>query len=433
MSKKMLIISIDAMGASDLKGDLDHLPTLKSIQEKGSHIANIRGVYPSVTYPAHSTIITGVYPNRHGIINNTKLQPGRKSPDWYWYKKDIKVPTLLDVAHKKGLTTAAFLWPVTAKDKIDYHIAEIFPNRIWTNQVLVAMQASSPWFLLRMNQRYGHLRQGIKQPYLDDFTIACAIDTLKHKKPDLTLVHLTDLDSMRHKYGVSSKEAIEALKRQDIRVEKLLAALKEGGTFEETTVVVLGDHYQVDVNKLIRLNALFEKNGWLSSNTDGSVKRNWKVYAKSCDGSTYIYCKRGFGMLKEQVKMLLQKTEGIEAVYDTAKTKKLGGDAKSMFMVEGKLNYFFVDEAIGEVVAKVQESEIGQPDRYRAVHGYRPDRADYDTTLLIMGEGIKENFQIDSAKMVDEAPTFAHILGLDTFPKDIDGQIIETVFTRDEG
>lgn len=69
---------------------------------------------------------------------------------------------LYDVAKEKGLTTAAFLWPVTASSKIDYNLAEIFPNRIWTNQVLVSLKASSPLFLYEMNKKYGKLRHGIK-------------------------------------------------------------------------------------------------------------------------------------------------------------------------------------------------------------------------------------------------------------------------------
>ena len=66
---------------------------------------------------------------------------------------------LYDVAREAGLTTAAFLWPVTAGSKINYNLAEIFPNRIWTNQVLVSLKASSPLFLYQMNHRYGKLRR----------------------------------------------------------------------------------------------------------------------------------------------------------------------------------------------------------------------------------------------------------------------------------
>ena len=94
-----------------------------------------------------------------------------------------------------------------------------------------------------MNHRYGHLRHWIKQPWLDDFITACAVDTLKNE-PDLTLIHLVDMDSMRHRYGVRSKQAQEAWRGHDSRVAKLIQATKDAGTFEQTNFVFLGDHYQ---------------------------------------------------------------------------------------------------------------------------------------------------------------------------------------------
>lgn len=45
---------------------------------------------------------------RNGIVNNTKLQPNRLSPDWYWYRKNVKATPLYEVAHDHGMTTAAF-------------------------------------------------------------------------------------------------------------------------------------------------------------------------------------------------------------------------------------------------------------------------------------------------------------------------------------
>ena len=430
MSKKLVVISIDAMGAADLTGDLSHLPALKQIKEKGSHIKYVTPVYPSVTYPSHATIITGVYPNKHGIVNNTMIQPSRKSPDWYWYKKDIQVPTLFDVAKKEGLSTAAFLWPTTAKSKITYHIAEIFPNRIWTNQVLVAVRASSPLFLLRMNQKYKHLRQGVKQPYLDDFVTACAMHVLRKKRrsSDLTMIHLTDLDSMRHKFGVFSEEAKQAMKRQDERVQKIIDATKEAGTFEETTFVVLGDHYQMDVKWMIRLNVIFESEGWLNARADGTVRKNWKVYAKTCDGATYIYCKKGYEKLKNKVQNLISELEGVESIYTAKEAEEFGADSACLFMVEGKKDYFFIDEAKGEITQSVNAKEIGNPDRYLAVHGYSPVKENYETTMMVMGEGIKKGFEVEKANMTDEAPTLAKILSLETFPSEIDGEVIKEIF-----
>ena len=58
---------------------------------------------PTVTYPDHTTLITGVWPAEHGIVNNTVFDPKRTMDGaWYWYAGDIRVPTLWDAAHRKG-------------------------------------------------------------------------------------------------------------------------------------------------------------------------------------------------------------------------------------------------------------------------------------------------------------------------------------------
>ena len=159
MTKKhLIVISLDAMGFRDLNELRNLVPHLDQLIRRGTWVKRVRRIFPTLTYPSHTSIITGQYPVTHGIVNNTKIQPRRQSPDWYWYRKDIKSTPLYDVARQAGMTTAAFLWPVTAGSKITYNLAEIFPNRIWTNQVLVSLKASSPLFLMYLNHKYGKLR-----------------------------------------------------------------------------------------------------------------------------------------------------------------------------------------------------------------------------------------------------------------------------------
>ena len=422
---KTIIISIDAMGALDIQQHLTLVPTLRMIKENGTHVEKISGIYPTLTYPSHTTIVTGVYPNKHGIVNNTKIQPQRKSPDWFWYQKAIKTPTLYDVAKAEGLTTAAFLWPVTAKSRIDWNIAEIFPNRIWTNQILISLQASSPLFLLEMDKKYGILRDGIKQPQLDDFITACAVDTIENKQPDLTLIHLVDMDSMRHSFGVESPEALAAFKRQDTRVAEIIAATKRAGTFNDTTFIILGDHYQIDVHTMIRINALLAEQGWLKVTRDGTVAKDYTFYAKSCDGSCYIYSQ--FDAPTEKLKQLLLKMPELEEVISGNEAKNLGADENCALMLEAKRGYYFIDEASGKVTEKTPNNTIGQSERYKAVHGFSPEKMDYYTTMLVMGPQINQNKTIACARLIDEAPTFAKIINLQTFPQNIDGCVISGI------
>ncbi|EUJ33216.1 putative type I phosphodiesterase/nucleotide pyrophosphatase family protein [Listeria floridensis FSL S10-1187] len=422
MTKHLFVLSLDALGAKDLE-DLSELPAIKSLIDRGVHVKEVSTIYPSLTYPAHTSIITGHYPLAHGIINNTKIQPEKSSPDWHWYKRDIQVPTLYDLAKAKGYKTAAFLWPVAAQSGIDYNIAEIFPNRFWLNQVMVSLWASSPFFLLDMNRKYGHLRDGIKQPNLDAFLVEAVTDTIRSKKPGLLLAHFVDMDSMRHEFGVESDEAKAALKRHDERVGKIIEATKEAGIYPDTTFAILGDHYQIDVHTAIRLNVRFLEEGYLEANQEQEIKR-YHVYAKSCDGSSYIYVKDK--TLKQPVYELLKSIPEIEHVYTSAEIINLGADPDADFMVEGKPGYYFIEDAAGPFLEKITDEKIGEPNFYKAVHGYHPDKSDYKTTLIFAGPEIKQGEMLDSARLIDEAPTFARILGFDM--KNTEGEILHEIF-----
>ncbi len=429
IQQRLVVISLDAMGSRDLDEHLEDLPNLRRLVVTGTRVRRVRGIYPTLTYPSHTTIITGQYPAVHGIVNNTKKQPQRRSPDWYWYQRAVKVPTLYDLVRQRHQKTAAFLWPVTAGSKITYNLAEIFPNRIWTNQVLVSLKASSPAFLLRMNQKYGHLRRGIQQPELDDFITACAVDTIVHKKPMLTLIHLVDMDSMRHRYGVRSTEAMAALKRLDARVGRLIDATIAAGTFATTNFAVLGDHYQINVDHMIHLNQAFAERGWLTPTANGTVKNDWHVWAKSCDGSTYIYTRK-FADVKT-LRQVLAQTPGVAQVITGAAAAKRGADPHCQFMVEAQAGYYFTDEVQRPaVVEAVDPDSLGQPDRYYGVHGYDPDKPDYFTTLVLNGPAIKPNQTIEDARLIDEAPTFAQLLGVQ-FPEPLPGHALTAAFKEE--
>lgn len=217
LTDHLIIISFDCLSALDFP-TLKDLPHFQHILETGAYVEKVETVYPSVTYACHTSIVTGNYPNRHGVINNTLLQPGWRSPDWNWHRDSINGTTLYDEAKKAGLITASLLWPVTAKAKIDYNMPEIFANRPWHHQILVSLINGTPGFQWELNKRFGHIRKGLNQPALDDFVLESTVHTIKTKKPNLLMVHFTDLDTQRHHHGFSSNEALAALQRHDIRL-----------------------------------------------------------------------------------------------------------------------------------------------------------------------------------------------------------------------
>ena len=227
---KMLVISLDAVGSGDIEKAME-LPGFARFFDGASRCMSVHSVYPSITYPAHTSIVTGRYPVHHGIVDNTKIQPNRKSPDWYWQRKYIRGTTLYDEALKQGMTVAALLWPVTARSKITWNLPEIFANRPWTNQILTSLRNGTPLYQFHLNQKFGRLRNGIKEPELDHFTHASLKYTLEKYRPDLTLVHFTDVDSQKHDYGTGSPEAWAAMERHSERLMEIQDLLERRRRF----------------------------------------------------------------------------------------------------------------------------------------------------------------------------------------------------------
>ncbi|WP_064093977.1 alkaline phosphatase family protein [Rossellomorea aquimaris] len=431
LTDHLIVISFDCLSSLDYPMLLE-LPHFRELLTKGFYCKNVESIYPSVTYPCHATIVTGNYPNRHGITNNTFIQPGRLSPDWYWHRKYVKGTTLYDEAKKARMTTAALLWPVTAKANIDYNMPEIFANRSWHNQIMVSLFNGSPLYQLSMNRRFGHLRDGLNQPALDDFVLESTVETIKKKKPDLLMVHFTDLDTQRHYHGFSSEEAHASIRRHDERLGRIVDALKESGIYENSTIVALGDHSALDESKAVQLNVLLKEKGFITVNKKGKVK-DWNAYCKGCDGSAYVYVKNNDINTKNAVHALLKELQkdpknGIENILTGEEAGLLGADEQCAFMLEARKGFYYKDTLEGTFLHTITPEDVKEKRYTYASHGYSPKKEHYQTIFMAAGKGIKKQTNISSMRLIDEGPTFAHLLGLQL--GDTDGKVIEEMIER---
>ena len=122
--KYTIVISEDAMIYEDL-ATLKTLPAFGSIWDQAAIIKRNRSIYPTITYPCHTTMRTGCYPNRHGVINNEQTILTEVSSKWEHFNHIVKVPDIFDCAKKHGLTTASVFWPVTGNHPhIDWLVDE---------------------------------------------------------------------------------------------------------------------------------------------------------------------------------------------------------------------------------------------------------------------------------------------------------------------
>ena len=426
-NKYVIVISFDAVSEEDLEF-LSKQPNFSKLIKNGALIKNVESVYPSLTYPAHATIVTGKYPKNHGVINNTVLDFKNYNPDWYWYRKYIKGDTIFDLAEKSGMKTCSILWPVTARSKITYNMPEIFCTKRYDNQILKSALAGSKIYQVNMNKRFGYLRQGMEEPYLDNFATEVAKKTIRELKPNLILLHLIDSDSQKHKYGIENKKVIESLKRHDERLGEIIESLKLAGIYEDSTIIALGDHSQINVNNVIKLNSILMKNDLINFN--GNKIKSYKAIAKSCDGSSYIYLKNKNDVeTRKKVRDILNELKNkysnvIEEVYNNEEIKNLGADINASFMIEAKRGYYFIDDFLGEAIEVIDESSKIKH-KLRASHGYLPSRDNYKTFFIAYGKTIKKGVVLEKGKLINHGPTIAKILDIDL--RDCDGIVEERI------
>ena len=165
---RLVLISLDACFQQDAETFLA-LPNMARLTQSGVFCDNVQTVYPTLTYPIHTSIITGCYPDTHGIGHNEIYAPNDVPGlrPWHWDEKDIQVPTLFSAAYKAGREVATLLWPVTGHARgIKYNFPEVLALP-WENQVLKVLKYGSALWLLKNELKFGKQRVSTQQPYLD--------------------------------------------------------------------------------------------------------------------------------------------------------------------------------------------------------------------------------------------------------------------------
>lgn len=424
-NKYVIVVSYDAFSKDNWESAASK-PNLAKLIERGASTNLMKSVYPTLTYVIHSSYVTGVYPDRHGVFHNNPFQPFVPENDqkWHWFRSDIQVPTVYEAARKKGLTTAGLLWPVSGKAAINYNIPEIKAVKN-ENQALKILKSGSKLFTMQMEMKYGKVRQGIQQPYLDDFTTLCAVDTIKKKKPNLLLMHLIDLDDTKHVHGTKGSHIEEVIERMDRRIGELVQATKDAEIYEDTTFIIVGDHSQLDVQYKVYLNRILYDEGLIY---EDNGNWHWRAYVQSAGGAAYLHVQPGDVEAEKIALTILQdaarnEAYGIEAILSAEELQEFHVASKFRYMIEAKEDFAFEDDHLQEAVVDLHA--LGE--KY-ATHGYSPNKPEYTSNLIISGNGVKAGSTIGEACVVDIGPTIAHILDVDF--ANTDGRALTEIFKR---
>jgi predicted AlkP superfamily pyrophosphatase or phosphodiesterase len=366
------------------------------------------GVLPTLTYPSHTTLVTGVAPGTHGIGNNLTFDPGQKNQaGWYWYAADVRVPTLWQAAHAAGLSTANVHWPVTVGAAgIDANLPQIWRTGTADDAKLLAALAT-PGLLPRLEKAVGSpYPQGIDESVEGDAGRVRFAEALLADKPQFTTVYLAGIDHAEHHGGPGSAEANAAIEATDALVGGLVAAARRA--MPDVTVVLVSDHGFLPVATDINLFRPFVDAGLISLGPDGKVAV-WDAIPWLAGGTAAIRLVRpDDAALQAKVRAVLARMAAdpayhIAAILDRATLVRQGGASEVSF---------FVAMAPGYETGSDPAAPVATPSKYKGMHGYLPSDPAMRSTLIVAGPGIAAGRRLGVVDMRAIAPSIAHVLGV---------------------
>jgi predicted AlkP superfamily pyrophosphatase or phosphodiesterase len=382
------------------------IPALRALMARGRYAEGMLSVFPSVTYPAHTTMVTGTSPRAHGISTNLPFDPWMTNAGgWNWYAESIKTKTLWTAAHEAGDTTAAIFWPVTVGAAIDYDVPQLWRQRVDEDLKLLAA-VSSPRGFARELATHASLpaehRSDKERGDADAYV-------LREKKPALALMYFADLDTEEHRSGPASPEVFATLEGIDAQLGRLVEATVAAHTYETTTFLVVSDHGFLPVSTETRPAAWLAHEGLITRGAGGRVT-DWQAQVLPAGGSCGIVLRDPKdAALVARVDAVLTRlaadpANGIAKVDREAELVRLGGYGEATFALEAARSF--------EFVPGIDDPPV-RPSGHKGTHGYSPEIPEMHASFIAAGPGIHRGPPLPLVRMIDLAPTVARILHLD--------------------
>lgn len=404
--RQVILISIDGLTTMDYlhpDGGLK-IPNLEALKANGCPANGMTGIFPTVTYPSHTAMVTGQPSAVHGIYTNTPLDPfGWQNGGWYYYADRIRTPTLWQVLRQAGLKTAAISWPVTIGAEVDYLLPEYRPVR--TEEDVSLLSALSTPGLFREMIRV----DSVDRPMTDPWRIQAAISILDTRRPDLLALHLSDLDGAQHAGGPHTAQAHAALEKIDRQIGELRAAVDASGRAARTSWVIVSDHGFYPVSNIVNPMVVLRDAGLITTNPSGRVT-DWKVFMHNEGGSAFLEARdpKDTASITKAVelmrKLAADPANGIAKVYTPADLAAMHAMPNAFIGLEAAREYGFGSDLQGAVVTATQPS---------GKHGYNPEIPELRPAMILSGAGVVPCQLREGVRIVDVAPTVAALLGVD--------------------
>lgn len=376
---KLLVLSVDGLDWRYLR-DRDALglkiPNIRKLLARSQVADGVTGVWPTVTWPSHTSMLTGVRPDQHGILANAALplDPALS----YWSAKKIKVPTLTQCLMRQGRTTGAVNWPVTMDADLTWNLPEAYARRNGDSSDMDTVDRfGTPGLVAEIGRTY----PSFPQAWLDDRSrTLAAVFLLKQKQPDLLLVHLAELDSEAHEEGPFVPHVNAVVERTDELIGDILKAMPKN-----YRLALVSDHGFERIDHTANLKAMAAESGV----TGEMAVTGGLVTTGDARVAAWLRDRSGKGDIGREV----PRNEL------TAYAPQL---ASSVAAFEPAAHVIFGSAAGG--AAHGPPSNMG-------THGFWPKRPDYHSIFLLSGPGVKPG-RLGEIEMLSLEERFEDAMGI---------------------
>lgn len=429
----VVLISVDGLAHFYFDDPNADMPTIRELAKEGARAKMMKCSMPTVTWPNHTTLVTGVHPARHGVIGNnyfdrTKRQPVPLIPDPLFNKEEIVMsPTIYDVAKEAGLKTAGIIWPATRGAKtLDWTVPDVFPNQLFQQYTTPSLLEEFKKVGIPYDKQEEWCKTG-KGEDRDRMYVQMFNHVVRTHRPNIGILHLVEVDHVEHAKGPQTPEAYAAVKFADDRVREVWDELKKSFP-GKATLIVASDHGFFPYQQQIQANVALRNEGLLTS--EGTKISGGAVRALSQGGGCFIYVldesKRD--ELVERVAALFEKTEGVDVVIRPKDFPKYGlADPKKNpnmadIVLSARSGYSFSDSLAGGLVITPKSEEV------KGTHGYDPNQPALHGSFVAWGAGVKKGATIEKIENVDVAPSMAAFIGIEM--KNVDGRVLNEVISK---
>ncbi|MCB1236414.1 MAG: alkaline phosphatase family protein [Verrucomicrobiae bacterium] len=416
--RHVILVSIDGLAHYYFDDPKAHMPTIRALAAKGARAKRMEASFPTVTWPNHTTLVTGVHAGRHGVIGNNyydralgKVVP--LIPDPLFDKAEIvKSPTIYDFLHGAGLKTAGVCWPASRNAAtLDWQVPDVFDQKIFED-------ASTPSLLAELKERgipYWKQNEWCKlgnagKPQRDWMYTRIAQHLIGTHRPNFLALHLVSVDALEHATGRQSEEAYWAVTDSDRCIRELVDTVEAAGLGDSTTFFITADHGFITYTKEIAANVVLRGEGLREGQ---GLKLRQQAFALGQGGGCFIYIldDANRDAIRDRLAARFREVEGVEVVIEPGDFAKFGHKLPSEnphepdLMLGAADGYSFSGKDDGDAFVILTDGPRGS-------HGYSPFHDLMGAAFVASGAGIKPGAVIDAMSNTDVAPTIGAVLGV---------------------